>query len=66
MVQWILHAYAKECIFFTVCDVYILVHAVETFVKVPKHFFHIENFTVWTFHWEFCYIKKKKNIQPVF
>lgn len=56
MVQWILHASAKECIFFTVRDVYILVHAVETFVEVPKCFFHIENFTVWTFHWEFCYI----------
>lgn len=52
----------KEHIFFTICDKYILVLAVETFVKVPVHFCQIENSTAWTFHWEFCYIKKKNPV----
>lgn len=54
----------KEHIVFTACDIYMLVHAVETFVKVPIYFCQIENFTVWTFSWEFCYIKKVKSGYP--
>jgi len=57
MVQRILHAYAKEHTVFTVCDVYILRHAVEPDEKVLTHLCWIANFTVWTFHWELCYIK---------
>lgn len=58
MVQRILHPCAKEHILFTVCEIYILRHIVEPAGKVPTHLCWIGSFTVWTFHWEFCYIKK--------